>query len=147
MSAGPSLKPMPDLEGACLGALADAAREAAKAAYAPYSRFPVGAAVLAADGSTHSACNVENASYGLSICAERAAVFKAVAAGCRQILAVAVYTPTPTPTAPCGACRQVIYEFGPGALLDSRCSGPEVLRARMSALLPTAFEPGELSPS
>src|SRR5579864_6622228 len=90
-----------------------AARSASRQAYCPYSRFAVGAALLSADGRVFAGCNVENASYGLTICAERNAIFQAVAAGERRIQAIAIYTPTPTPSAPCGACRQVLYEFGP----------------------------------
>ena len=92
-----------------------AARAAAEKAYAPYSGFRVGAAVLAASGKVFSGCNVENASYGLCNCAERTAIFNAVAAGEQVLRAVVVYTPTANPTSPCGACRQVISEFGPRA--------------------------------
>src|SRR3954471_20685817 len=95
--------------------LAAAARAASEQAYCPYSNFRVGAAVLTEDGAVFSGCNIENASYGLTICAERTAVFHAAAKGHRAIVAVAVYTPTTFPTAPCGACRQVINEFGPDA--------------------------------
>src|SRR4051794_3476136 len=97
--------------------LADAARAASAAAYCPYSRFAVGAAVLAADGRVFNGCNVENASFGLTICAERNAIAQAVAAGVREIVAVCVHTPTATPTPPCGACRQVIVEFGRAEVL------------------------------
>jgi len=94
-----------------------AAKSAARRAYAPYSKFQVGAAVLAASGKIYAGCNVENASYGLTNCAERTAIFNAVAAGEKnlKVQCVVVYTPTPTATAPCGACRQVIFEFGPAA--------------------------------
>src|SRR5262245_6352011 len=92
--------------------LIEAARAASERAYAPYSKFRVGAAVLAG-GQIFAACNIENASYGLTICAERAAVAAAVSAGKRKIDAIAIFTPTPTATAPCGACRQVLHEFGP----------------------------------
>ncbi len=79
----------------------------------PYSEFPVGAAALAADGSIHTGCNIENASYGLTICAERAAVSAAISAGHRQIVAVAVSAPKVPRTTPCGACRQFLNEFRP----------------------------------
>jgi cytidine deaminase len=93
------------------------ARQAASAAYAPYSKFRVGAAV-SADGAIHNACNVENASYGLTICAERAAIFAAIAAGAKRIDAIAlscIDAPRGSDTGllmPCGACRQVMAEFG-----------------------------------
>ena len=126
-------------------ALADAARQASAQAYCPYSRFPVGAALLTEDGTIVTGCNVENASYGLTICAERNAVFHAVALGHQRIAAVAIYTPTPTPSAPCGACRQVLNEFGPDAEIVSVCDGPDILRRRLSELLPDAFGPGNLA--
>jgi cytidine deaminase len=93
------------------------ARAAMKHAYAPYSDFRVGAAILLGDGRVFTGCNVENASYGLTICAERNAVFVAVAASARkpEILAVAVVNHRGVPCSPCGACRQVLAEFGPRA--------------------------------
>lgn len=124
--------------------LAKAARDAAGRAYAPYSGFPVGAAVLTARGKIFSGCNVENASYGLSNCAERTAIFSAVAAGHQRITCVAVYTPTDKPTAPCGACRQVIFEFGPGARVISLCDGKERIDSGIGELLPRAFGPADL---
>jgi cytidine deaminase len=128
--------------------LAEAAKEASLKAYCPYSRFRVGAAVLTDGGDIVAGCNVENASYGLTICAERNAVFQAVARGpiAIAIKAVAVYTPTSTPTAPCGACRQVINEFGPDAVVVSVCDGPETIRTSLSKLLPQAFGPNNLEP-
>jgi cytidine deaminase len=125
-------------------ALTQSAKAASKLAYCPYSRFPVGAAVLTDDGTVVSGCNVENASFGLTICAERNAIFRAVGEGRRKVLAVVVYTPTPGPTAPCGACRQVIHEFGPGAEVVGVCDGPDMLRARLDELLPHAFGPESL---
>jgi cytidine deaminase len=129
---------------AALRRLEKAARAAAAAAYAPYSKFPVGAAVIGASGRLYAGCNVENASYGLCNCAERTAIFTAVAAGERSIKAVAVFTPTPLPTAPCGACRQVIHEFGPEALVISVCDSKARIETRLGALLPAAFGPGDL---
>lgn len=126
-------------------ALVEAAREAAARAYCPYSQFRVGAAVLTAEGGIVAGCNVENASYGLTICAERNAVFSAVAKGTTAIVAVLVYTPTATPTAPCGACRQVLNEFGPEAEVFSVCDGQDVLRTTVARLLPDAFGPRSLS--
>lgn len=124
--------------------LAAAARRASRSSYAPYSQFQVGAAVLTATGRIFAGCNVENASLGLTICAERAAVFTAVAAGQRRLVAVAVYTPTPQPTAPCGACRQVIHEFGPAATILCVCDSPARIETLLNRLLPVAFGPGDL---
>jgi cytidine deaminase len=94
-----------------------AARKAMKQAYAPYSQFRVGAAMLTAKGEIFSGCNVENASYGLSNCAERTAIFAAIAQSGPglNIRAIAVVNDQGVPCSPCGACRQVIYEFGPDA--------------------------------
>ncbi|MEO6989904.1 MAG: cytidine deaminase [Candidatus Baltobacteraceae bacterium] len=92
--------------------LLGAARAACAQAYAPYSRLTVGAALRCADGTIVTACNVENASYGLSMCAERGALFAAVAAGHRTFEAIAIAAADDAPTPPCGACRQVLSEFG-----------------------------------
>ena len=121
-----------------------AARVAAGRAYAPYSRFRVGAAVRCPGGAVFAGCNVENSSYGLTCCAERNAVFQMVAAGETTFEAVAVYTPTPTPTAPCGACRQVLSEFNPAAAVVAACDGPEVIETTVGDLLPGAFGPKNL---
>jgi cytidine deaminase len=95
-----------------MDSLFETAREAAKAAYAPYSRFRVGAALLAEDGTVYSGCNVENRSFGLTICAERNALFQGVAKGRRAFTALAIVTPdSRDPVGPCGACRQVLSEF------------------------------------
>lgn len=123
-------------------------KSAAKAvsghAYCPYSKFPVGAAVLTEGGEILAGCNVENASHGLTICAERNAIFQAVARALVPIRAVVVYTPSTKPSAPCGACRQVINEFGPDAEVFSYCDGPETIRENLTALLPQAFGPKNL---
>jgi cytidine deaminase len=92
--------------------LVAAAREARERAHAPYSRFKVGAALEAADGRIITGCNIENASYGLTICAERVALFKALSEGHREFVRIAVVADTASPTPPCGACRQVLWEFG-----------------------------------
>jgi len=130
---------------AMLNELLTKAVAASKAAYCPYSQFAVGAALVTNEGQIFSGCNVENASYGLTICAERNAVFQAVAGGARSIVALAIFTATPHPSAPCGACRQVMNEFGPSMDVYSFCSGPEVLRAKMSELLTYAFGPSSLA--
>ncbi len=135
---------MPRISDSALRRMEKSARSAAARAYAPYSSFPVGAAVLGGSGKIYAGCNVENASYGLCNCAERTAIFSAVAAGERSIRAVTVYTPTPLPTAPCGACRQVIHEFGPDALVISVCDARNRVETKLSALLPGAFGPGDL---
>jgi len=90
----------------------DIAKEVSKNAYAPFSNFVVGACVLTTAGNYHSGCNVENSSYVLTIFAERAAICKAISCGEKEILAVAIYSPNTQNCFPCGACRQVIYEFG-----------------------------------
>lgn len=134
----------PAVSSAQLKKLAQAAKASASRAYAPYSEFRVGAAVLAESGKTFAGCNVENASYGLCNCAERTAIFSAVAAGERKIACVVVYTPTKTATAPCGACRQVIYEFGPAARVVSLCDSAQTIDVSIDALLPGAFGPQDL---
>lgn len=91
--------------------LMDTAKEAAKKSYSPFSKFAVGAGVLTANGKVYGGCNVENSSFGMTICAERCAIFKAVSDGEREILAVAIYSPNEDDCYPCGACRQVMYEF------------------------------------
>jgi cytidine deaminase len=120
--------------------LLQAARVAAKNAHAPYSEFHVGAAVLTSDGEIFAGCNVENASYGLTNCAERTAIFTAVAKlGPKvAIKAVAVINDREVPCAPCGACRQVIYEFGPEAIIYFR--GPkDWVQCPITDLLPYGF--------
>ena len=89
----------------------DKAKEASKNSYSPFSRFAVGAAVLMSSGKIYQGCNVENSSFGLTICAERCAIFKAASEGEREILAIAIYSPNTDSCYPCGACRQVMYEF------------------------------------
>ncbi len=91
--------------------LLEKAKEASKNAYAPYSKFLVGACALAKNGKTYVGCNIENASYGLTICAERNAIANAIAHGEKSLLAVAIYSPNTNNCTPCGACRQTIFEF------------------------------------
>jgi cytidine deaminase len=124
--------------------LEKAARAAAKASYSPYSKFRVGAAVLTESGKIYSGTNVENASYGLANCAERSAIFTAVSHGERKIRCVVVFTPTPEPTMPCGACRQVINEFGPHATVLSVCDSAERIETTLDRLQPAAFGPKNL---
>ncbi|MBO2519572.1 MULTISPECIES: cytidine deaminase [Limnochorda] len=127
-------------------ALLAAARLARERAYAPYSRFPVGAAVRAADGRIFQGCNIENASYGLTICAERVAVFQAVAAGVRQLVAVAVVGPGDEPCRPCGACRQVLREFGLEMRVIMAGEDGPVEVTTLDELLPRSFGPDHLGP-
>lgn len=114
------------------------AREAMRNAWAPYSKFQVGAAIEAADGRVFVGCNVESASYGLTICAERMALGAAVAAGARVLHRVAVTTQVDPPAAPCGACRQLLAEFGLN--IEVIAAGPSSERRwTLAALLPDAF--------
>lgn len=120
--------------------LVDRAVEARQHAYATYSQYPVGAAVLADTGEIFVGCNVENASFGLTICAERAAVFQAVAAGHRKFQAIAVVTPGGK--APCGACLQVLAEFAqdmPITLVDANHQD-RIVQVQLAELLPGRFE-------
>jgi len=135
MSGQAQMPPMIDW-----AALEQAARKARANAHAPYSGFPVGAAVLA-DGSIHAGCNVENASYPVGLCAERAALAAAVAAGARGIEAVLVVAGRPT--SPCGMCRQALAEFG--AAVPVRLVGDEgAIETDLAVLLPTPFLSGDL---
>jgi cytidine deaminase len=116
------------------------AERARRNAYAPYSRFRVGAALLTAGGRIVHGCNVENASYGLTVCAERNAIFKAIGEGEREFVAVAVTAGAGRPAAsPCGACRQVLHEFAPGMWVCWLDRG-RVVKRRLSALLRHPFD-------
>ena len=118
--------------------LVEAATSVRARARAPYSGFAVGAAVLDADGCIHVGCNVENASYGLSVCAERHAVAAAVAAGTSVLSAVAVVTESSPPASPCGACRQVLAEFGEFPVILANLAGERRITS-VGELLPNAF--------
>jgi cytidine deaminase len=118
--------------------LIDAARAAQRRAYAPYSNFHVGAALESEDGTIYTGCNVENASYGLTICAERAAICAAVTAGARKFRRAVVVSDVDPPAAPCGACRQVLAEFGRELRIDG--VGPTgTVSWTIAQLLPAAF--------
>jgi cytidine deaminase len=148
MESGP-LTADTDADGgleALLGRACVAAATARQRAYAPYSRFRVGAAAVAADGRVFSGANVENASYGLTVCAERVALWSAVAAGAEGFRIVAVVVDAPEPVAPCGACRQVLHELAPDALVVMRTLGGAERRASVQALLPGAFSARDLPP-
>lgn len=119
-------------------AMLEAARAVQRMAYAPYSGFRVGAALEGIDGRVFVGCNVENASYGLTICAERAALVSAVAAGARQFRRIVVVSDSDPPASPCGACRQMLAEFGLALLVEA--VGPaQGHRWVLSELLPDAF--------
>ena len=120
--------------------LIDAAREVRDRAHAPYSNFKVGAAIEAEDGTIYSGCNVESASYGLTVCAERVAIWKGVSEGAKKFGRIAVVVDTEELTPPCGACRQVIWEFcGDAPVILSNLNG-KTETIRMSELLPRAFD-------
>ena len=117
------------------------AAKAAQNAYAPYSKFNVGAAVLYEDGKTYTGCNVENASYGLTLCAERNAISNAVADGqTKGLLAVAIYSPNAKLCFPCGACRQWISEFSKDAAVFVQDKDGSPMNYCISELLPYSFE-------
>lgn len=133
------------LKGIQIDMLRAKAVEASRHSYSPYSKFPVGSAIVTKDYHSFLGCNVENASYGLTICAERNAVFKMIAEGEREIIAVGIYTPTDDVTPPCGACRQVINEFGPNADIYSFCKDEKNIGWWfLGQLLPGAFGPKNL---
>lgn len=124
--------------------LVEAARAAQQHAYCPYSKYRVGAALETIDGEVFTGCNVESASYGLTVCAERAAVFTAVGAGKRRFKRIVIATDSSPPAPPCGACRQVLAEFG--GELEVESVGPvESKRWRIRDLLPDAFTKDLLS--
>ncbi len=121
-----------------LEALVAAAEAMQKQAHAPYSKFRVGAALLAEDGQIYAGCNVENASYGATVCAERSAVSAMVAAGARRISAIAVVTDGPEPVMPCGICRQVLLEFADDTVVLAVTPSGEK-QTTLAELLPEPF--------
>ena len=120
------------------------ALSAREQAYVPYSGFKVGAAVQGKSGRIYSGCNIENASYGLSNCAERTAIFKAVSEGEQELIAIAVVADTPGPVSPCGACRQVMAEFGIREIMLTNLRG-ERRAVTIEELLPFSFAKGDFS--
>jgi len=129
--------PLTPAERDALVAAATAARERASA---PYSHFHVGAALLAEDGRVFGGCNVESSSYGLTCCAERTAVFKAVSEGVRKFRAVAVVTGADEPTSPCGACRQVLWDQCRDIVVVMATTGGKLEETTLATLIPRAFE-------
>jgi len=120
--------------------LVAAAQAVRQRAHAPYSNFKVGSAILDSDGAVHTGCNVENASYGLSVCAERHAIGAAVAAGSSELIAVAVVADTTPPTTPCGACRQVMVEFSIPETIVYMCNKHgQDKKTSMAELIPYTF--------
>jgi cytidine deaminase len=120
--------------------LARLARDARRGAYAPYSRFKVGAALRTREGEVVTGCNMENASYGLTLCAERVAVFKAWSEGLRHFEAIAVVAQSPRPVAPCGACRQVLWEFCGDIWVHLVNPHGRTATRRLAELLPLPFD-------
>jgi cytidine deaminase len=125
--------------------LLEAARAVRVHAHAPFSHFQVGAALETADGRVITGCNVENATYGLTVCAERVAVFKAISEGHRHFTRIAVVADTQEPTAPCGACRQILWEFGGDLEVILGNLQGEKARYRLKDLLPHPFDARLLS--
>ena len=121
-------------------ALVDAARRARERAVAPFSTFKVGAALATADGTIVTGCNIENATYGLTICAERVAMFKALSEGHRAFTGIAIVADTEAPTPPCGACRQILWEFGGNLQIVLANLRAETGRHALKDLLPLPFD-------
>ncbi|RJQ33073.1 MAG: cytidine deaminase [Actinobacteria bacterium] len=120
--------------------LINEAKRVRQNAYAPYSKFKVGAAVLGEDSKIYTGCNVENVALGLSICAERSAIVHAFSEGCRHMTHIAIVTDHNTPCSPCGICRQVLYEFNPDMIVYLANLEGQVIEKTAKELLPLAFE-------
>jgi cytidine deaminase len=132
------MKKRQQTEKQILGLLVKKAKSAARASYAPYSKFHVGAALLGDNGKIYTGANIENASYGLTLCAERAAVSQALSGGCRRFAAVAAVEKKKGVVTPCGACRQVLHEFSPEMSVAVKKKGSAVF-VPLTELLPGAF--------
>lgn len=145
MSPRAKKKPPAPTAGPTLDDLLDAASDARQRAYAPYSRFLVGAALKTASGEVVTGCNVENASYGLSVCAERAAIIKAVSEGHDAFSTLAVITGTSPPAPPCGTCLQTLSEFAEDLEVVIANDAGERVRLSLQQLLPFRFRPDMLS--
>ncbi|MGB9695409.1 MAG: cytidine deaminase [Caldisericaceae bacterium] len=124
--------------------LIEEATKAMEHAYVPYSNFRVGAAVLMKSGKIYTGANIENSSYGATVCAERVAIFKAISEGETEIEEIAVVTETETPSSPCGICRQVIAEFSDNAKIILANTKGKVIETSLSELLPMAFTKKDL---
>jgi cytidine deaminase len=129
---------MPDRQAKGLATLLEEAKQASLKSYSPYSKFPVGCAIQADSGRIYRGCNIENVSFGLTICAERSALSSAVIAEGPdlKIKKVVIFTPTKVPISPCGGCRQVLREFGDNFEVVSLCEGKDIFSAQISDLIP-----------
>jgi cytidine deaminase len=120
--------------------LTQAAKAVRERAHAPFSNFKVGAAIEDENGAIYTGCNIENASYGLTLCAERVAVFKAISEGAGRLTRIAIVADTPTPTPPCGACRQILWEFMGDVELTLVNLNNQQETVRLSTIFPRAFD-------
>lgn len=136
---------MPAPDAAAEAALIAAARAARDRAIAPYSNFHVGAALLLSDGTIVAGCNIENATYGLTMCAERVALYKALSEGHRAFAAIAIVASAPRVTPPCGACRQLLWEYGGDLPIILAADVGAISRTSLAALLPEPFGPDNLT--
>ncbi|MBC8277851.1 MAG: cytidine deaminase [FCB group bacterium] len=124
--------------------LIDAARKASALAKAEYSGFKVGAAILCADGEVFTGCNIESSSYSLTVCAERVALWKALSEGAEEFIRIAVVTGNEKPTAPCGACRQVLWDFAPKIEVIMAGTSAETIVRKLADIFPLPFDKKEL---